>query len=234
MSFWNKIKQIWSKYFSQIILAAVVILLGIFLMKSIENNMHTKHEYENNVIALTSELETWKTKTGELVAEKTILLGDIDLLKQTNEELYDQVKKLKARPKEVVYVQTEIINEVHDTTYVMDPGVNYMKQNFDFSNQFRTLTGFIEYNKPNLNLSFTQDIVKADFTVAIKDSKVYVTSNNPYIQYNDIQGVTVPHYKPKWSIGIGPALGGGFGLINKQFDFYAGISINLNYNFITF
>lgn len=234
MSFWDKIKQIWSKYFSQIILAAVVILLGIFLMKSIENNIHTKHEYENNVIALTSELETWKTKTGELVAEKTILLGDIDLLKQTNEDLYDQVKKLKAKPKEVIYVQTEIINEVHDTTYVMDPGVNYMKQNFDFSNQFRTLTGFIEYNKPNLNLSFTQDIVKADFTVAIKDSKVYVTSNNPYIQYNDIQGVTVPHYKPTWSIGIGPSFGGGFGIINKQFDFYAGISISLNYNFITF
>lgn len=234
MSFWDKIKQIWSKYFSQIILAAVVILLGIFLMKSIENNIHTKHEYENNVIALTSELETWKTKNGELVAEKTILLGDIDLLKQTNEDLYDQVKKLKVRPKEVVYVETEIINEVHDTTYVIDPGVNYMKQNFDFSNQFRTLTGFIEYNKPNLNLSFTQDIVKADFTVAIKDSKVYVTSNNPYIQYNDIQGVTVPHYKPTWTIATGPSISAGYGLINKNFDVYVGWSIIFGWNIKSF
>lgn len=234
MSFMDKIKEIWSKYFSQIILAAAIILLGIFLLKSIENNIHTKHEYENNVVALTSELETWKTKAGDLVAEKTILQGDIELLKHTNEDLYEQVKKLKARPKEVIYVETEIINEVHDTTYVMHPDSSYIKKNFDFSNQFRTLTGFIEYNKPNLNLSFTQDIVKADFTVAVRDSKVYVTSNNPYIKYNDIQGVTIPHYKPTWSIGIGPSFGGGFGIINKQFDFYAGISISLNYNFITF
>lgn len=234
MSFMDKIKEIWGKYFSQIILAAAIILLGIFLLKSIENNIHTKHEYENNVVALTSELETWKTKTGDLVAEKTILQGDIELLKHTNEDLYEQVKKLKARPKEVIYVETEIINEVHDTTYVMHPDSSYIKKNFDFSNQFRTLTGFIEYNKPNLNLSFTQDIVKADFTVAVRDSKVYVTSNNPYIKYNDIQGVTIPHYKPTWSIGIGPSFGGGFGIINKQFDFYAGISISLNYNFITF
>lgn len=234
MSFMDKIKEIWSKYFSQIILAAAIILLGIFLLKSIESNIHTKHEYENNVVALTSELETWKTKAGDLVAEKTILQGDIELLKHTNEDLYEQVKKLKARPKEVIYVETEIINEVHDTTYVMHPDSSYIKKNFDFSNQFRTLTGFIEYNKPNLNLSFTQDIVKADFTVAVRDSKVYVTSNNPYIKYNDIQGVTIPHYKPTWSIGIGPSFGGGFGIINKQFDFYAGISISLNYNFITF
>lgn len=230
----NVIKNIWNKYKSQIILILCLLVCGFFLIRSCENNLTNKRIYDNNVKALTEQMQTWKTKAGDLVAEKTILQGDIELLKHTNEDLYEQVKKLKARPKEVIYVETEIINEVHDTTYVMHPDSSYIKKNFDFSNQFRTLTGFIEYNKPNLNLSFTQDIVKADFTVAIKDSKVYVTSNNPYIKYNDIQGVTIPHYKPTWSIGIGPSFGGGFGIINKQFDFYAGISISLNYNFITF
>ena len=58
----------------------------------------------------------------------------------------------------------------------MRPCWNYIKKYFDFSDQWRTLTGFVEYNNPNLNLTFTKDITKADFTVAIRDSKVYITS----------------------------------------------------------
>lgn len=230
----NVIKNIWNKYKSQIILVLCLLVCGFFLIRSCENNLTNKRIYDNNVKALTEQMQTWKTKAGDLVAEKTILQGDIELLKHTNEDLYEQVKKLKARPKEVIYVETEIINEVHDTTYVMHPDSSYIKKNFDFSNQFRTLTGFIEYNKPNLNLSFTQDIVKADFTVAVRDSKVYVTSNNPYIKYNDIQGVTIPKKEPMWTISTGPSFSAGYGLINKNFDVYVGWSIIFGWNIKSF
>ena len=146
----NVIKNIWNKYKSQIILILCLLVCGFFLIRSCENNLANKRIYDNNVKALTEQMQTWKTKAGDLVAEKTVLEGDVKLLKQTNEELYEQVKKLKARPKEVVYVETEIINEVHDTTFIVDS--NYVKKYFDFSDQWRTLTGFVEYNKPNLNL----------------------------------------------------------------------------------
>lgn len=228
----NAIKNIWNKYKSQIILILCLLVCIFFLIRSCENNLANKRIYDNNVKALTEQIQTWKTKTGDLVAEKTVLEGDVKLLKQTNEELYEQVKKLKAKPKEVVYIKTEIINEVHDTTFIVDS--NYIKKYFDFSDQWRTLTGFIEYNNPNLNLTFTKDITKADFTVAIKDSKVYITSNNPHIVYNDIQGVVLPKKEPMFTISTGPSFSAGYGLINKNFDFYAGWSVIIGYNIKSF
>ena len=228
----NAIKNIWNKYKSQIILVLCLLVCIFFLIRSCENNLANKRIYDNNVKALTEQIQTWKTKTGDLVAEKTVLEGDVKLLKQTNEELYEQVKKLKAKPKEVVYIKTEIINEVHDTTFIVDS--NYIKKYFDFSDQWRTLTGFIEYNNPNLNLTFTKDITKADFTVAIRDSKVYITSNNPHIVYNDIQGVVLPKKEPMFTISTGPSFSAGYGLINKNFDFYAGWSVIIGYNIKSF
>ena len=228
----NAIKNIWNKYKSQIILVLCLLVCIFFLIRSCENNLANKRIYDNNVKALTEQIQTWETKTGDLVAEKTVLEGDVKLLKQTNEELYEQVKKLKARPKEVVYIETEIINEVHDTTFIVDS--NYIKKYFDFSDQWRTLTGFVEYNNPNLNLTFTKDITKADFTVAIKDSKVYITSNNPHIVYNDIQGVVLPKKEPMFTISTGPSFSAGYGLINKNFDFYAGWSVIIGYNIKSF
>lgn len=228
----NAIKNIWNKYKSQIILILCLLVCIFFLIRSCENNLADKRIYDNNVKALTEQIQTWETKAGDLVAEKTVLEGDVKLLKQTNEELYEQVKKLKARPKEVVYIETEIINEVHDTTFIVDS--NYIKKYFDFSDQWRTLTGFVEYNNPNLNLTFTKDITKADFTVAIKDSKVYITSNNPHIVYNDIQGVVLPKKEPMFTISTGPSFSAGYGLINKNFDFYAGWSVIIGYNIKSF
>lgn len=228
----NAIKNIWNKYKSQIILILCLLVCIFFLIRSCENNLADKRIYDNNVKALTEQIQTWETKAGDLVAEKTVLEGDVKLLKQTNEELYEQVKKLKARPKEVVYIETEIINEVHDTTFIVDS--NYIKKYFDFSDQWRTLTGFVEYNNPNLNLTFTKDITKADFTVAIKDSKVYITSNNPHIVYNDIQGVVLPKKEPIFTISTGPSFSAGYGLINKNFDFYAGWSVIIGYNIKSF
>ena len=228
----NAIKNIWNKYKSQIILILCLLVCIFFLIRSCENNLADKRIYDNNVKALTEQIQTWKTKTGDLVAEKTVLEGDVKLLKQTNEELYEQVKKLKAKPKEVVYIKTEIINEVHDTTFIVDS--NYIKKYFDFSDQWRTLTGFVEYNNPNLNLTFTKDITKADFTVAIRDSKVYITSNNPHIVYNDIQGVVLPKKELMFTISTGPSFSAGYGLINKNFDFYAGWSVIIGYNIKSF
>jgi len=226
------IKQYWNKYKSQIILILALLVSVFFLIRGCEKQISNKKIYDNNVKALTEEVQTWKTKAGDLVAQKTVLQGDIDLLKLTNEDLYNQVKSLKARPKEVVYVETEIINEVHDTTFVIDS--TYAKKNFDFSNKFRKLSGFVEYKQPNLNLSINQDIVYANFTVAIKDSKVYVTSDNPFIQYNDIQGVVIPKSEPRWTLAVGPSFSAGYDPINKKPAILVGASVVFGYNVASF
>jgi len=234
MNFIELIKDFWNKYKSQIILSLALVISLLFLFRSCTNQIDSRKIYENNVKALTEEVQLWKTKSGDLVAEKTVLEGDINLLKQTNEDLYKQVKELKAKPSEVVYVNVEVPYPVHDTTFVVSDSTTYIKHPFDFSNKWRILSGFIEYNKPNIGLTIDKDIVYADLTVAIKDSKVYVTSNNPYLKYNDVQGVVLPKTTPRWSIGVGPQIGVGYGFINKKPDVYVGVGLSINYNLISF
>lgn len=230
------IKNIWSKYKSQIVLILALIVSLIFLWASCSNNISLKNKYDINTRALTDTIEYYQTKSGKLAAEKSILQGDIKDLKQLNEDLYKKVKDLEVKkPEQVVYVETEIIHDVHDTTYIVDPALTYQRKDFSFNNQWRTLEGYMELKDNALGLNFTQDKVFVDYTLAIKDNHVYLTSSNPYIQYNEIQGITLPKkQKPMFSIGIGPSFGAGYDIVNKQFGVFAGISLNVNYNLITF
>ena len=230
------IKNIWCKYKSQIVLILALIVSLLFLWASCSNNANLKKTYDINTQALTDTIEYYQTKSGQLAAEKAILQGDIKDLKVLNEDLYKKVKDLEVKkPQQVVYVETEVINEVHDTTYIVDPLLTYQRKDFAFNNQWRVLEGYMELKDNTLGLNFTQDKVFVDYTLAIKDNHVYLTSTNPYIQYNEIQGITLPKkQKPMFSIGIGPVFGAGYGLVNKQFDVFAGIAITANYNLITF
>lgn len=232
----DALKNIFLKYKGYIFMGLALLITLIFLGISCSNNANLRKTYDINTRALTDTIEYYQTKSGQLAAEKSILQGDIHDLKELNEDLYKKVKDLEVKkPEQVVYVETEVINEVHDTTYIVPEIIDYLKQDFDFSNQYRTLTGYIEYNKPNLGLVFEKDIVNADFTLAIKDNHVYITSTNPYVRYNDIQGIALPpRKKPKFSLSVGPSTGVGYGLITKKPDVFAGFTITAGYNLITF
>lgn len=218
------------------ILGAVLIASLAALAATISRNISLKREYEHNTKALNDTIRTYKGRNGQLVAEKNILIGDYNTLKDLNDNLAEEVKNMKVRrPDHVVYVETEVVNEVHDTTYIIDRSLPSIRKDFDFSNEYRQLAGFMELKDENLGLNITNDRTLVDYTLAIKDGKVYMTSSNPYVQYNEIQGITLPTpKKPKFSIGIGPQLGVGYDIINKQPGIFAGVGISANFNLLSF
>lgn len=231
----NDFKQFILKYKSSLILGLCLVISLACLALSITHNYNANRKYQNNVDALTDTISVYKAKNGNLVAEKTILEGSISDLKKLNEDLYDEIKNLKLKkPDNIVYVETQVVNEVHDTTWMVKPLELYFKQDFDFSNQFRTLNGFIEYQNQNLKLSILNDIVNVNYTLAVKDNKVYVTSNNPYVRYNEIQGFTLQQKKPKWGIAVGPSINGGWDPINKKPTISIGGSIVFGYLITSF
>lgn len=219
-----------------IILGAVLFASLAALGATISKNISLKKQYDHNMDALRDTVRLFKGKNGELVAEKTILVGQYNDLKHLYEDLDEKVKSMKVRnPDQVVYVETEVINEVHDTTFIIDRSLPSLRKDFDFSNNYRQLAGFMELKDDNLGLNITQDRTLVDYTLAIKDGRVYLSSSNPYVQYNEIQGITIPApKKPKFSIGIGPQLGAGFDLINKTPGIYAGVGISANFNILSF
>ena len=227
------------KYKYYIILGLITIAALLFSLSIYRQYTNIKKQSADNIVALTDSLDFYKGKHGELIADKTLLIGDIELLKTTNADLYDELKSMKAKNAEqAIQIKGLIENPQIDTTWVINTDTTYIyptfTKNFDFSNQYRTLTGFIECSNNNLGLTFTKDITNFDYTLAIQDGKVYITSSNPYVKYNEISGITLPKYKYKWSLVVGPSISVGYDPGSKTVVPTIGASLTLGYTLLSF
>lgn len=223
------------KYATILILGVLLVASVIFGVNQYMDKRNWKKINDNNITALTDSVHFYKSKSGDLVAEKTLLLGDMNTLKLANKELADQIEDMKLHnPQQVVYIETEIINDVHDTVWVVESLDSIVKKDFNFDNEWRVLNGFVMLDDKDLSLSIENDKVLVNYTLAIKDNKVYVMSDNPYVKYNEIQGITLPKTRKNFSIGIGPAISYGWWPgMSKPSPFF-GVSAGLYYNLFQF
>ena len=207
----------------------VVLMLSIVCVRQCSNNADIKEQMQHNIEALTDSVKHYRTISGDIATEKAILIGDIDLLKHTNDSLYHKVKELGIKkPDQVVYITNEIIREKRDTAWkVRTPE---MSKTFDFSDKWRDLVGNVTLKDSILGLSINKDIVRMDYTIGIKDGRVYISSSNPYVKFNEIQGITIQKTKQKhWHIG--PTIGTGIGTDGV---IRPNIGLSLTYSIISF
>lgn len=207
----------------------IIFFLSVVCIRQCSTYNTEKKNNEHNIETLTDSIKHYRTAADDVAAQKSILIGDISLLKKTNDSLYNKVKELGVKkPSQVVYINNDVINEVHDTTWVYTE--NDMEEEFDFSNKYRELSGTVTHKDTTLALYINKDIVHLDYTMAIKDGVVYVSSSNPYVKFNNIQGLTIPKTKQKyWHIG--PAIGVGVG---RDWKISPYIGFNLTYSVIRF
>ena len=151
--------------------------------------------------------------------------GDFSLLEKTNSKLADELKSMKVTdPEQVVKIVTKYVQLPSDTVWVVySTDINITKQ-FDFTDKYRSLAGNIYLKNDMLGLNINKDEVYANYTLAIKDNKAYVTSDNPYIKISDIQGITLPTPKTK-HFYLGPSINFGYDPIQKKPTFNIGISV---------
>lgn len=233
----DKIKAYINRY-----LIGIIVFIGFLMLLSISiASMRSCQDYKdrnnNNVVALTDSIKYYKTKCGEIYVSKTLLEGDLNTLKLVNDSLYRTIKDMKLnKPTSIVYIDNTIDNGSKDTSWVIPPipstgdslSVVYpmITKNFEFNNKYRELEGDVTIKDSTLNLNITKDKVFVDYTLAIEDNKVYVKSNNPYVQYNTIQGIQLPQPKKRWTtLVIGPAIGYGYDFNNKGFGPYVGVNL---------
>ena len=214
---------------THLIYISIIILLLFGLSISIKSCQQNKHLYDNNITALVDSISYYKAKNGKLVVSKSLLEGDISLLKKTNLELKNELNSMKVKnPEQVVKIVTEYINTPSDTVWVIDSiidfkDVNITKQ-FDFTDDYRSLVGDVYLKDDILGLNINKDEVYANYTLAIKENKVYITTNNPYIKISDIQGITIPTPKTK-HFYLGPSINFGYDPIQNKPTFNLGVSI---------
>lgn len=208
-----------------LIYTAIIILLLFLLGVSVKSCQENKQSCNNNITALTDSISYYKSKNGELVASKTLLEGEFSLLEKTNSKLADELKSMKVTdPEQVVKIVTKYVQLPSDTVWVVDStDINITKQ-FDFTDKYRSLAGNIYLKDDMLGLNINKDEVYANYTLAIKDNKAYVTSDNPYIKISDIQGITLPTPKTK-HFYLGPSINFGYDPIQKKPTFNIGVSV---------
>ena len=236
----------WSKKLGQMVLTFVrnhkrilievfsVVAFFVFITLSINKCTYYKNINDKNIIALTDSVKYYKGKYGNEVAKKTMIETDCKNLQIINDSLYRMIQSMQVKkPDIVIGGSTSIDNGKHDTVWV--PTVTEITskniyRKFDFSNQYRELTGNVSYTNDTLGLYIEKDIMQFKYALAVKDNVVYMTSDNPYVKFNSITGLTIPKQKKEKKFGIGPSVFGGYS--NKGFVY--GIGIGLQYNFINF
>ncbi|MBP5723206.1 MAG: hypothetical protein J6X18_06510 [Bacteroidales bacterium] len=223
------------KYKVQLILLLCLALCIFGWCRTIQKNIDNRNRTEHNLEALTDTIRYYKGKNSELVATKSILEADYETLKTTNAELEEKIRNMKVdNPQQVVYVETTVEHEVHDTVWIVNLDTVIDKR-FDFSNRWRSLNGNIRLENSRLGLSIAEDKVFLNYYLAIKDGRVYLTSDNPYVTFNEIQGLTVPTRKKyRFGVGIGPSITMSYNFMTNQPIFVPGISLGVYWNFIQF
>ena len=238
--------NLWSKKLGQMVLTFVcnhkrilievfsVVAFFIFITLSINKCTYYKNINDKNITALTDSVNYYKGKYGNEVAKKTMIEIDCKNLQIINDSLYRMIQNMQVKkPDIVIGGSTSIDNGKHDTVWV--PTVTEITskniyRKFDFSNKYRELTGNVSYTNDTLGLHIEKDIMQFKYALAVKDNVVYMTSNNPYVKFNSITGLTIPKQKKEKKFGIGPSVFGGYS--NKGFVY--GIGIGLQYNLISF
>lgn len=238
--------SLWSKKLGQMVLTFVrnhkrilievfsVVAFFVFITWSINKCTYYKNVNDKNIIALTDSVNYYKGKYGNEVAKKTMIETDCENLQIINDSLYRMIQSMQVKkPDIVIGGSTSIDNGKHDTIYIPTVAEITSKniyRKFDFSNQYRELTGNISYTNDTLGLYIEKDRMQFKYALAVKDNVVYMTSDNPYVKFNSITGLTIPKQKKEKKFGIGPSVFGGYS--NKGFVY--GIGIGLQYNFINF
>ena len=238
--------NLWSKKLGQMVLTFVrnhkrilievfsVVAFFVFITLSINKCTYYKNVNDKNIISLTDSVNYYKGKYGNEVAKKTMIETDCKNLQIINDSLYRMIQSMQVKkPDIVIGGSTSIDNGKHDTVWV--PTVTEITskniyRKFDFSNQYRELTGNVSYTNDTLGLYIEKDIMQFKYALAVKDNVVYMTSDNPYVKFNSITGLKIPKQKKEKKFGIGPSVFGGYS--NKGFVY--GIGIGLQYNFINF
>ena len=238
--------NLWSKKLGQMVLTFVrnhkrifievfsVVAFFVFITLSINKCTYYKNVNDKNIIALTDSVKYYKGKYGNEVAKKTMIETDCKNLQIINDSLYRMIQSMQVKkPDIVIGGSTSIDNGKHDTVWV--PTVTEITskniyRKFDFSNQYRELTGNVSYTNDTLGLYIEKDIMQFKYALAVKDNVVYMTSDNPYVKFNSITGLTISKQKKEKKFGIGPSVFGGYS--NKGFVY--GIGIGLQYNLISF
>ena len=225
------------------IVAALIVLLGLMIVIIIRKNNNITI-IENNLNAATEKIEVLKTANGELLAKKQSYVTAINNLENYINISKKEVKDLqKTLDDKILYISEleTLINikptEVHDTTVVYkDSTFNFT---FNFSDKWYKLIGNSSFDYNRVKTEINTLYVNVPLHVGLTDDwKIFVSTQNPYVAFNDIDGALLDkdaylkqQKKKKWGISISGGMYAGYDLLSKHIYIGPGAGFGISYIF---
>lgn len=238
------LKDLWVNHKKDIIQFLLMFILVIWAIMSMQRCSTMKEEYKaaaNNIIALTDSIEYYEAKTGELVAQKTMLTAEMKDLKESHSKelnsLYNNLDAMKRKNSQLAaQIENIISHPAVDTLWKYDTVLvaQSLIQPFQFKDKWRTLAGNITLNDNTMGLSITEDKTFFNYTIAVEDGLIYLMSDNPYVSYNRVTAVQETQEKPKrWNIGFQAGFGFQYDIFSNRPGIgpYLGVGVSYGFGF---
>lgn len=221
-----------------IIILLLVLSVTIWYGKTKNDNLNIAN---HNITALQDTITKYELKnkellffTNSLVIEKNELEKYLEISKR---EVKDLEKKLDSK---LLYISQLEAQSNIDTIYMETQTTKdslYYRYSFEKIDPFYTIKGYTDVNIiNNIGLTtITENSMKLNLKVGLsEDWKIFVTTDNPYITFNNIEGALLDKNMflkeqkiDRFSLGIQFGFGGHYGLVHNHFDYgpYLGIGV---------
>lgn len=211
--------QIVKKYWKEILLLVFGVVIVLLLMSTTCTNQKL-NKAENNVVALTDSIRSYKLKNGDLITTKQALILEKDELEKyleiTNKEKKDIEKKLNSALSYIAEVKTNIKLDTIRLTDSVFVENNITNIRFSYKDNWVNIDGLTKFeNIYNTNTTLNNLDMNVPLTVGFTDNnQFFATSSNPYISITNIDGAKIlsKNNKPKkWGFGPMASFGVGYG-----------------------
>lgn len=211
------------------ILLVVFFFVIIILLMSTTCTSHRLDIAQNNIKALNDTLHTYVLKNGELMYEKQGFIADKKELEKYIGIKENEIKEIERKLKSALATIAKINAQVRiDTIHMIDsieilPDSTY-NCHFKYDDKWVELDGITNIQLNPFNSHTIINTIGMEVPLKIgntEDNQWFVTSENPYVNFTNIEGVNLEKSKPKrFSFGVQCGLGlvGGVGLVGTQFN----------------
>lgn len=226
------------------VLVVLLLILGCY-MREMKND--SKILNQNYQTAL-EQVDTFRLKNGNLLAEKNSFVASISDLKEllniSRKEVQELQRKLDGKLLYISKLESEI--EFRDEHPSIDTVTIYKDSNFvykfNFSNDWYYVAGTNSINNSLATTTLDKVKISVPLTVGLtEDWKIFVETPNPYVSFSNIDGAVLnkdtylKQVKRKpWGIGLSVGFYGGYDLIHKNIYAGPGLGLSISYNFISF
>lgn len=198
---------------------------------------------EHNINTLKGQLEQVELKNGELVSIRDSYVLKMNELEDELGISKNEIRELrKALNSKVAYIAELEATVRVDTTIIVRDSIIYRDNNdysaiFNYNDKWLDINGLHEFTNGKSTTTFNKINIYTPLQVGISDNyQIWVKSENPYLEFDDIQGAIIDGSKLKpnkqfinWGFQIGFGLS--YDIIDKDLSIgpYAGIGAEINF-----